>query len=216
MKRLVIFDLDGTLLDTIQDLGEAVNHALASEGLPLHGLEEFPSMVGRGIRNLVKRALPGNLQADDAYIDKCLAIFKDYYSGHIDVHTRPYPGMQAFLRDLHNRGIRLSVLSNKFQEGAEVLVNEFFGDIPFACVLGNREGYPLKPDPAVVDEILARAGMQKHDAVLVGDSIPDMRTAQNARIDAIAVTWGYCPAEDLSGYRLVSSPEELRDLILTW
>lgn len=215
MKKLILFDLDGTLLNTIEDLGEAVNYALALEGLPQHKMDKFPAMVGRGIRNLVKSAMPEEHRADDAYVDKCLSIFKEYYSNHIDVHTRPYPGMPGLLRDLNDRGIKLAVLSNKFQEGAEVLVNEFFGDIPFVCVLGNREGCPLKPDPAVVDEVLARSGMQKHDTVLVGDSIPDMLTAQNAGIDALAVTWGYCSADELSGSRLVSSPQELHDLILT-
>lgn len=214
MKKLVLFDLDGTLLNTIEDLGVAVNHALSAEGMPLHNMDEFPAMVGRGIRNLVKRAMPEGLRDDDSAVDRCLAIFKGYYSNHIDVHTRPYDGMHELLKELHERGVKLAVVSNKFQEGAELLVNEFFGDIPFVCILGNRDGHPLKPDPAIVEEVLNAAGMQKEDAILVGDSIPDMLTASGAGIDALAVTWGYCSLDDLAGHPLVHTPSELRDIFI--
>lgn len=214
MKILVLFDLDGTLLNTIEDLGEAVNYALAAEGLPLHTMDEFPAMVGRGIRNLVKRAMPEELRDNDSDVDRCLSVFKEYYSEHIDVHTRPYEGMQELLKELHGRGIKLAVVSNKFQEGAELLVNEFFGDIPFVCILGNREGHPLKPDPAIVEEVLDAAGMQKEDAVLVGDSIPDMLTASGAGIDSLAVAWGYCSPSELSGHTIIYTPSELKDILL--
>ena len=214
MKKLVLFDLDGTLLNTIEDLGVAVNYALQVCGFPVHEMDEFPAMVGRGIRNLVKRAMPEELSEDSKAVDNCLAIFKDYYSSHIDVYTRPYAGMQELLRELNSRGIKAAVVSNKFQEGAELLVNEFFGDIPFVCILGNREGHPLKPDPAIVEEVLALAGVASGDAVLVGDSIPDMLTASGAGIDSLAVTWGYCSPSDLSGHRLVNTPSELKALLL--
>ena len=214
MKILVLFDLDGTLLNTIEDLGEAVNYALAAEGLPLHTMDEFPAMVGRGIRNLVKRAMPEELRDNDSDVDRCLSVFKEYYSEHIDVHTRPYEGMQELLKELHGWGIKLAVVSNKFQEGAELLVNEFFGDIPFVCILGNREGHPLKPDPAIVEEVLDAAGMQKEDAVLVGDSIPDMLTASGAGIDSLAVAWGYCSPSELSGHTIIYTPSELKDILL--
>jgi phosphoglycolate phosphatase len=215
MKKLVLFDLDGTLLNTIEDLGEAVNYALSQKGLPLHTMDEFPAMVGRGIRNLVKQALPEVLREDSAFVDNCLAIFKKYYSEHIDVHTCPYDGMHRLLKELHNRGVKLAVVSNKFQEGAELLVNEFFGDIPFVCVLGNREGHPLKPDPAIVKEVLDAAGIQKEDAVLVGDSVPDMLTAAGGGIDAIAVGWGYSPASVLAGHPLARTPKDLMTLLVS-
>ena len=214
MKKLVLFDLDGTLLNTIEDLGEAVNYALAAKGLPVHSLDEFPAMVGRGVRNLVKNALPEGLRNNQAFVDECLSVFRDYYSSHIDIHTRPYGGMPELLRELDKCGVKTAVVSNKFQEGAEYLVKEFFGDIPFVCILGNREGYPLKPDPAIVEEVLAAAGAQKSDAILVGDSLPDMLTASNSGIDAVAVSWGYSSAQDLSGHRIVHTPEELRSFLL--
>ena len=154
--KVVIFDLDGTLLDTLEDLAAAVNHALAQRGLPQHTTGEYRAMVGHGVRNLVKQALPET--AGDALIDAALADFKAYYSAHIDVRTRPYPGIPALLARLHARGIALAVASNKFQEGTERLIGKYFPGLPFVAILGNREGFPLKPDPAIVREVLQKAG----------------------------------------------------------
>jgi len=211
--KVVIFDLDGTLLDTLEDLAAAVNHALALRGFPPHTLAEYRQMVGHGVRNLVSQALPEESR-DDAVIDTCLNAFKAYYTAHIDVHTHPYPGMQELLRSLHAAGVRLTVASNKFQSGAEYLIRRFFGDVPFVAILGNREGYPLKPDPEIVGEVLRRAGMDATDAILVGDSATDMKTAANGGIAAIAVTWGYrdLPAE-VAPVRAASAAE-LASLLL--
>ena len=195
MKKLILFDLDGTLLDTLEDLAEAVNHALELRALPLHSLDEYRGMVGHGVRNLVKQALPSG--ADEALVDAALADFRAYYEAHIDVHTRPYPGMPELLSDLHARGIQLAVASNKFQEGTEYLVQRFFPGIPFVAILGNRPGYPLKPDPEIVQDVLRRSGAAPEDALLVGDSPTDMRTAYNGGIEALAVSWGYRSAEEL-------------------
>lgn len=205
--KVVIFDLDGTLLDTLEDLRAAVNHALSQQGFPLHSLAEYRGMVGHGVRNLVTQALPED-QREETVIDTCLAEFKAYYTAHIDVHTHPYPGMQELLRTLHGRGVRLAVASNKFQSGTEYLIRRFFGDVPFVAILGNREGYPLKPDPEIVGEILRRAGADAADAVLVGDSATDMKTASNGGIPSIAVTWGYrdLPA-DIAPVRATSAAE---------
>lgn len=194
--RLVLFDLDGTLLDTLEDLSAAVNHALEKRGLPGHSTAEYMKMVGHGIRNLVTQALPAEKQTDTALIDSALADFKAYYTAHIDVHTHPYPGMQEVVNRLHETGVTMAVASNKFQEGAEYLVRKFFPGIPFAAVLGNRPGFPLKPDPEIVGEVLRKSGVSPEEAVLVGDSPTDMKTAANGGIDAIAVTWGYRPMDD--------------------
>lgn len=215
-KKLILWDLDGTLIDTLEDLGEAVNHALALWGLPLHTVAEYRRMVGHGVRNLVKQALPQDLQADDAYIDAALADFKSYYSAHIDVHTRPYPGMQALLADLSAAGIRMAVTSNKFQEGTEQLIREFFPSVDFVAILGNRPGYPLKPSPEIVEEVLSAADISRSDAILVGDSPTDMHTAANGGIDAIAVSWGYRTVDELVGNRIVHSVEELRAALLRY
>ena len=214
MKNLVIFDLDGTLLNTLEDLAEAVNHVLELRGFPLHTLPEYRRMVGHGIRNLIRQALPATLEVDDAYVEVCVADFKDYYSAHIDVHTRPYPGMVKLLKELHSRGIKLAVASNKFQEGTEHLIHEFFPDVDFVAILGNREGFPLKPAPEVVEEVLSKAGVCKEAAVMVGDSPTDMQTAANGGIDAIAVSWGYRTKEDLAGNKVVYNVEQLSDYLL--
>jgi phosphoglycolate phosphatase len=207
---LVIFDLDGTLLDTVADLGEAVNHALAKRGLPLHSRDEYVRKVGHGVRNLVTISLPEELQSDEALIDECLADFKAWYTAHIDVYTHPYPGMQQLLRDLHSRSVRLAIASNKFQSGTEYLVEKFFGDVPFAAILGNREGFPLKPDPAIVEECLRCAGVQRSEAILVGDSLTDMKTAENGGIPGIAVSWGYRDLHGTPGVKIAESVENLR------
>jgi len=221
MKKLILFDLDGTLIDSLEDLAEAVNHALGLRGLPLHTVAEYRRMVGHGVRNLVKQALDASIchtersecisdRASDALIDSALADFKAYYQAHIDVHTRPYPGIPELLTDLHAHGIQLAVVSNKFQEGTEYLIGRFFPDIRFVAILGNKPGAPLKPDPEIVQEVLCRSGVSKEDALLVGDSPTDMKTAANGGIDSLAVTWGYRTAEDLAGHRQVRNVQELR------
>ena len=212
--RLVIFDLDGTLIDSLADLGEAVNHAMRLAGFPEHSLQEYRKMVGHGVRNLVMQALPPQFQADEPLIDRCLASFKEYYTAHIDVHTRPYPGMVELLNELHNAGVLLAVASNKFQSGTEYLVSTLFPGIPFVAILGNRDGYPLKPDPEIVGEALRKADITAADAVLVGDSLTDMKTAANGGVRGIAVSWGYRTLEPSADYVLVSSPEDLRHKLL--
>lgn len=210
--RLVLFDLDGTLLDTLDDLSEAVNDAMVRRGLPGHTRQEYMSMVGHGVRNLVKQALPAEMQEDDSLVDAALADFKACYTAHIDVHTHPYPGMPEVVRKLHEVGVQLAVVSNKFQEGAEYLVAKMFPGIPFAAVLGNRPGYPLKPDPEIVGEVLRRTGVRREEAVLVGDSPTDMKTAANGGIDAIAVSWGYRPMKGLPGLTVADKAEDLLSL----
>ena len=199
MTKLAIFDLDGTLIDTIEDLGTAVKHALGLRGLALHSMAEYKDMVGHGVRNLVKDALAGSLgrQPEDALVDSALAGFVDYYVAHIDVHTRPYPGIQALLSKLQGKGLKLAVASNKFQEGAEKLVKEFFPDIRFVAVLGNSPELPLKPDAAVVQLVLDKAGVSREEAVFVGDSATDMKTAANGGVRSIGVSWGFRPRTDL-------------------
>ena len=199
MTKLAIFDLDGTLIDTIEDLGTAVNHALGLRGLALHSMAEYRDMVGHGVRNLVKDALAGSLgrQPEDALVDSALADFVDYYVAHIDVHTRPSPGLQALLSKLQGKGLKLAVASNKFQEGTEKLVKEFFPDIRFVAVLGNSPELPLKPDAAVVQLVLDKAGVSREEAVFVGDSATDMKTAANGGVRSIGVSWGFRPRTDL-------------------
>ena len=221
--KALVFDLDGTLLDTIADLGEAVNYALEKRGFPPHTLAEYRGMVGNGVRKLVERALPvfssdsspvisSERSESRNLLDACLADFMSYYESHIDVHTAPYAGMPELLQELSDAGVALAVASNKFQSGAEYLVRKLFPGIPFVAVLGNREGFPLKPDPAIVETVLEKAGVDRSAAALVGDSATDMKTAANAGVPGIAVAWGY---QDVAGYPVVArTVAELRALLL--
>lgn len=214
MKQLVLFDLDGTLLDTIEDLGVAVNHALELRGLPVYTLPQYRQMVGHGIRNLLRKALPQELGADEAYLEDCLKDFTEYYLTHIDVHTRPYSGIVELLNELDSLGVKMAVASNKIQKGTELLIKEFFPKIDFVAVLGNCAELPLKPSPEIVEMVLAKSGLPKEMAVMVGDSPTDMLTAANGGIDAIAVSWGNRTREQLAGNRIVDTVEELRKALV--
>ncbi|MBO4724784.1 MAG: HAD family hydrolase [Bacteroidaceae bacterium] len=198
MKELVIFDLDGTLLNTIADLGNAANHTLEALGLPQHNLDEYRLMVGNGMRKLIMRALPDEKAADDAFVDSTLASFLEYYADHIDIYTKPYPGIPELIKDLSNDGYKLAVASNKIQAGAEKLIAKFFPDIPFVAVMGNSPQYPLKPDAALVEYIMGKAGTDRAHTIMVGDSGTDIQTARNAGIPVIAVSWGFRPRTELT------------------
>ena len=220
MKKMILWDLDGTLIDTLDDLGEAVSHTLRLRGLATHGREDYRRMVGHGVRNLVKRALEASgVQIEDtpdgdAFLDEALADFKAYYSAHIDVYSKPYPGIPELLAELDAAGVKLAVVSNKFQEGTDHLIREFFPKIRFVAILGNRPGFPLKPDPAIVEEAISLAGISRPEALLIGDSPTDMHTAENGGIDSLAVSWGYRTREDLAAYPIANSVVDLRKTIL--
>ncbi len=196
--NLVIFDLDGTLLNTIEDLGCAVNHALSLKGFPEHQLKEYRKMVGNGVRNLVTRALPpdagtagtAGTESFTQLVDSVLSDFRQYYSAHIHLHTRPYEGIPELLRKLDSEGYSLAVASNKFQEGTEALIGHFFGGIQFTAVLGNRDGAALKPSPEIIQEAVASSpGIVR--TIMVGDSETDIATAKAAGIASVAVSWGF-------------------------
>ena len=211
--KLIIFDLDGTLLDTIDDLKEAVNHVMGLRGFPTFTRDEVMAMVGHGARNLMRQALPIG-HKDDDMVDAAYNDFKAYYITHIDVHTKPFAGIQDLLAKLHQEGVMLAVASNKFQEGTEHLIKEFFPKIPFVAVLGGRPSFPLKPDPEIVNEVLRNAGVEKEDAVMIGDSDTDMETATNGGVMGIAVNWGYRDMRGVEDITLVESPEKLQQLLL--
>ena len=210
---LVIFDLDGTLLNTIGDLAASVDYVMRSRNLPEHTDAEYRQMVGGGIRRLVERALPATLASDSEYVDECVTQFRRYYVDNIDRYTTPYDGMCELLVDLRRAGVQVAVASNKFQHGTERLVSKFFADIDFLAVEGNREGAPLKPDPAVVERIMERSSVSRERVVMVGDSGIDIRTAAAANIASIGVAWGFRFAEELreaGAQCVVATMEELR------
>lgn len=194
MKSLVIFDLDGTLLNTIADLGTACNHALEKMGFPPHPLSAYNFMVGDGIRKLMERAEP---DADPATIDQLLDYFRDYYDFHCTDRTEPYPGIPKLLEDLVKRGIKVAVATNKYQAAAEKIITHYFPDVPFVAVMGQIEGRPTKPDPSIVFAILNESPTPKAKVMMVGDSAVDIETARRACIGSVGVTWGFRPVSEL-------------------
>lgn len=213
--RLVIFDLDGTLLDTIGDLAVACNAMLALRGLPQHTYEEYCHFVGNGILRLVERALPEPLRTPEN-VAAARADFVKYYIDHIDCHTKPYAGVPELVSELTRRGIGMAVASNKFQEGTSKLIARFFPGVAFAAVFGQRPDVPLKPDPAVVEEILSRTRTSKDQVLYVGDSGVDMQTAAAAGVCSVGVTWGFRDRAELeaTGARhIIDRPDELLALL---
>lgn len=215
MVKLAIFDLDGTLLDTIGDLAASCDAVLKQNGLPQHTPAEYRQMIGGGIRKLVESAMPESMRTPE-YIEKVRQDFVAYYLDHIDLYTRPYNGIPELLKALVERGVDIAVASNKFQEGTERLVRSFFPDVKFVAVLGQRGGVPLKPDPQIDLEIIAMAGVEPSEAVHIGDSGVDMQTAQAVGCRAVGVTWGFRSREELVACGadvIIDSPEQILNLI---
>lgn len=197
MYRLVVFDLDGTLLDTIGDLAFSCNFALDKCGFPLHETSEYYGFVGNGIMKLIERALPADVR-NTSVLARMREVFVEHYSANNTVRTKPYKGIPELLRNLQGAGACIAVASNKYQEATEKIVRYFFPDIRFSDIFGQREGIPIKPDPHVIYEIMGNAGVSANETVYAGDSLVDAATA--ARIDGItgvAVTWGFCPRKAL-------------------
>ncbi len=193
----VLFDLDGTLIDSLADLGEAVNRMLAELGFPAHPAERCREFIGEGARRLVERALPEAARGDEALVERALALYQRHYAACWHEQTRVYPGVRELLRDLAGAGARLGVISNKPHEFTRLCVAHFFPETGFAVVLGQREGVPRKPDPAAGLEAAAALGVAPGACVYVGDSGVDMRFARAAGMRGIGVAWGFRSREEL-------------------
>lgn len=215
MKKLVIFDLDGTLLNTIDDLGLATNFALQQMGYPTHPLQAYPAMVGNGVTKLLERAMPAEVCSDPLQLQHTRQYFQQYYDLHSADHSSPYEGIPELLADLTSAGIKLAVASNKYQKAVEQLVGHFFPDVPWASVWGHRNEMPVKPDPSIVFGILNDCPTPKADVLYVGDSGVDMTTARRACVESVGVTWGFRPVSDLKAAyadHIVDTPDAIRDL----
>ena len=213
--RLAIFDLDGTVLDTLDDLADAANAALRMGGYPTRTKEEICAFVGDGIKKLIERALPHGVS--DGEIARVLKLFVDYYGAHCAEKTRPYEGICEMLADLRARGVKTAVLSNKADFATQALAKAYFDGL-FDAVAGEREreGIPKKPAPDGVWLLLRACGVTANEAVYIGDSEVDVATAKNAGLDAILVSWGFRTREALleSGAAVIAdTPRELLDLI---
>lgn len=196
MKKLAIFDLDGTLLNTIADLAACCNHTLKQFGFPTHPESSYHAFVGNGINKLIERALPESAR-EEKLILEMRESFIPYYNTHNKDYTTPYPGIVQLLERLNKDKIKLAIASNKYQEGTEKLVSFYFPHIDFEAVLGQRQGVPIKPDPTIVEEILHITGSLKEETIYIGDSPIDIQTAVNANIEVIGVSWGFRSLEEL-------------------
>ena len=211
MKKLVIFDLDGTLLNTITDLGKACNHALETLGFATHPIQAYAYMVGNGVRNLMQKAQP---DADEKTIDKLLSLFKEYYNEHCADNTKPYPGIPELLQNLQSKGINFAVASNKYQFATEKIIAKCLPSFHFVAVEGHVEGRHRKPDPSILFSILEKNPVAKRDVLYVGDSAVDIETARRACVESIGVSWGFrSPAElkRANADYIVNHPNEIME-----
>ena len=190
----IIFDLDGTLLDTLEDLKDSVNYAMAFYGFPERSLEEVRTFVGNGVGRLIELAIPEG--ADNPLYKKCLKTFKDHYSQNMQNKTAPYSGIMETLRELKDRGYKLAVVSNKFDAAVKALVRDYFGDY-IDVAAGESDNVSRKPAPDTVLKALAELGSVPEKAVYVGDSEVDAMTARNSNLTFIGVTWGFRTREIL-------------------
>lgn len=209
---IVIFDLDGTLLNTIDDLGYACNYALEQTGYPTFPIEEYPAKVGNGINNLIRRALPETERTEENIL-RVRADFVPYYNAHNCDFTRPYKGIPELLATLKAQGHLLAVASNKYQAATEKIVEHFFPGL-FDVVFGEREGIERKPNPQIVYDIVSKLSPlnAKCSSLYIGDSLVDRDTAQNAHVPFVACSWGFVPRETLlreGVTRIIDSPEEV-------
>ena len=215
-KRLAIFDLDGTLLNTIADLATSTNQALETCGFPTHPVEEYPMYVGNGINKLFERALPADARTEENIL-RIRAHFLPYYDEHNADLSSPYPGIPQLLEHLQAAGIQMAVASNKYQRATEKLIRHYFPTIHFAAIFGQREGVPVKPNPQIVEDILAIVPVKREEVIYIGDSGVDMQTALNAGIESIGVTWGFRPQEELMQYsptHIACTTEEIKTITL--
>ncbi len=214
--QAVLFDLDGTLLDTLEDLAEAGNRVLAARGLKPHPVQDYRYFVGSGVRHLVECILPRPLREQEAEVASAIADFQEHYAQTWQLHTRPYAGIAELLDYLSARGYPMAILSNKPQHFTQLCVDTLLAPWRFYPVLGQREGVPRKPHPAAALETARIFGLPPSDILYVGDTGVDMRTAQQAGMDAVGVLWGFRNAEELratGAELLVETPQELQAII---
>ena len=210
-RKAVVFDLDGTLLDTLEDLADSMNAALSSLGLPPHRLADYRIFVGDGVEQLARRALPKD-RSDEQGVRRVIAAMRQEYARRWDRKTRPYEGIPQLLEALSRRRIAMAVLSNKPEDFVQMLVSKFLPACAFAAVRGQRAGSSKKPDPAPALDIAQALGAAPAEFVYLGDTNTDMRTAVSAGMHPVGALWGFRSARELSesgAKDLISRPEEL-------
>ena len=215
MYKACIFDLDGTLLNTIADLAQSTNHALSVLGYPMHEESAYNFMVGNGINKLFERALPEGEKSEENVL-RVRKEFVPHYDRHNADKSRPYPGIPELLEQLQLQGLQIAVASNKYQAATQKLIAHYFPKIDFVAIFGQREGVNVKPDPTIVEDILSIAKVDKKDVLYVGDSGVDMQTAINAGVTSCGVTWGFRPRTEVDEFNpdyIVTGAKEIIDII---
>ncbi len=208
-SNLCIFDLDGTLLNTIKDLGNACNYALNACGLPTHSLEEYSHLVGNGVRKLISRALPEHLRTEQT-IERVMQYFVPFYNENNCVYTLAYDGIPELLQQLKTANVRLAVASNKYQQATEKIVKHYFPKI-FDLICGENPPRPRKPNPQIIYDI-QKAFPDSDKTLYIGDSLVDIETARNAKVPIVACTWGFCTKTEIETAKpnyMVNKPEEI-------
>ena len=215
----VIFDLDGTLLDTLADIADSANRVLAGRDCPTHPADAYRQFVGEGLRRLFERALPADRRRPEL-VAECVAGFREAYAEHWNVRTRPYDGVPELLDALSARNVMMAVLSNKPDGFTRRCVDEYLSRWRFEAVPGQREGVPRKPDPAGALEIAARLGVATGRFLYLGDSATDMRTARSAGMRAVGAAWGFRSVDELESAgaeAIIQRPIELLPIVdPTW
>lgn len=215
MKQLVIFDLDGTLVDTIHDLAAACNYALQQNGFPTHHVSTYQFYVGNGVTRLIERALPTDALNPET-VAKVRATFMEYYDLHLTDNSRPYEGIPELLDNLRRADVSLAVSSNKYHQATRKIISTLFPTIPWVAVEGQKTGVNVKPDPSIIFSILSQAPTPKSRVLLVGDSAVDIETARRACVESAGVTWGFRPESELveaGADHIISRPAQLLTLI---
>lgn len=206
----IVWDLDGTLMDTLQDLAEAVNYALCSFGMPLHTIDEIRQYVGNGVRRLMILSVPEGEKNER--FEEVFATFKAYYMEHCKDHTCLYNGITETLQELKKRGYRMAVVSNKLQSGVDELYQEYFRET-IEVAIGERPEMARKPAPDMVHKALADMGVSQEEAVYIGDSDVDLATARNAGLPCVSVLWGFRDMDFLSAHGATTFATEPKDIL---
>lgn len=209
--KLIVFDLDGTLLNSLEDLADSANNVLEQHGFPTHPVDAYRYFVGDGVRKLIERILPME-ERTDARIEQCRQEFVAYYKVHMEDKTSVYKGITELLTELKKRRLKVAVATNKVHIAVKPLMEKYFPGIQFDSMIGQREGVPVKPAPQIMYDILKETGCEPSETLHVGDTATDMQLAHNAGITPVGVLWGYRPLEELqeAGARyIIEHPLEL-------
>ena len=213
--KLIVFDLDGTLINSLEDLADSANWMLLQHGYPTHPVDAYRYFVGDGMRKLIERILPPE-ERNDVRIEQCKAEFVAYYTIHMEDKTVVYPGMIELLKELKDRGLKIAVATNKVHIAVAPLMAKYFPGIRFDSMIGQRESIPVKPHPQIMYDILKETGCQPSETLHVGDTATDMQLAHSAGVTPVGVLWGYRPLEELqeAGAKfIIEKPEELLGLV---